>query len=98
MPKKKTYPYRLSAPKTSNPLKEMSWCVEKHIYVSCKIQGFKVGSQWEMGNLYCLTVKQGNKYKESEYKYTKDDIVDAIYDTYRYIYNKNYGKESSNSL
>lgn len=42
--------------------------------------------------MYCLTIRQGLDYKESEYKYTKEDIVDAIYDAYRYIYDKNYGK------
>jgi hypothetical protein len=93
MPKKKSYPYRLGKPKTENPLKEMSWCVNKHIFVSCKIQGFKVGGQWEMGDKYCLTVKQGDRYKESEYIYDKNNIVDAIYDTYRFIYERNYGKE-----
>lgn len=98
MPKKKSYPYRLGKPKTENPLKEMSWCVSKHIYVSCKIQGFKVGSQWEMGKFYCLTIRIGDDVREGEYIYTKDDVVDAIYDTYREIYNRNYGKESSNSL
>lgn len=70
----------------------MSWCIGKHIYVSCKIEGIKIGNQWEMGKMYCLTIRQGTKYKESEYIYTKDDIVDAIYDAYRYIYQKNYGE------
>lgn len=93
MPKKKSYPYRLGHPKSMNPMKEMSWCIENHITVSCKIQGFKVGSQWEMGDKYCLTIRQANNYKESEYKYTKEDVVDAIYDAYRYIYERNYGKE-----
>ena len=93
MPKKKSYPYRLAHPKTDNPLKEMSWCIAKHIYVSCEIQGFKVGSQWEMGDKYCLTIKHGKNKRKSEYTYTKEDVVDAIYDTYREIYNRNYGKE-----
>ena len=98
MPKKKSYPYRLAHPKSPNPMKEMSWCHSRHIYVSCKIEGWKSGGQWEMGKHYCITVRNGEQYKESEYIYTKDDIVDAIYDTYRYIYNKNYGKKSSDSL
>ena len=94
MPKKKSYPYRLGQPKTENPMKEMSWCHSKHIYVSCEIQGFKVGRQWEMGNKYRLTIKQGKKYSESEYMYNKDEIVDAVYDTYRKLYEINYGKET----
>lgn len=94
MPKKKSYPYRLAHPKTANPMKEMSWCHSKHFYVSCEIQGFKVGSQWEMGNLYCLTIRSGDNIRKSEYIYTKDDVVDAIYDTYRYLYKHNYGKKT----
>jgi len=97
VPKKKSYPYRLKAPKTDNPMKEMSWCEEKHIYVSCKIEGKKLGGQWEMGKYYCLTIRQGDQYRESEYKYTKEDVVDAIYDAYRFIYQKNYGKETEES-
>jgi hypothetical protein len=93
MPKKKSYPYRLGSPKTPNPLKEMSWCIKRHIYVSCKIQAFKVGQYWEMGNKYCLTIRQGEKYKESEYIYTKENITDAIFDTYRETYRINYGKK-----
>jgi hypothetical protein len=92
VPKKKSYPYRLSHPKTDNPMKEMSWCHSRHIYVSCKIEGWKSGGQWEMGKMYCITVRQGEKYKETEYKFTKEDVVDAIYDAYRHLYNKNYGK------
>ena len=94
MPKKQSYPYRLGSPKTANPLKEMSWCINSHIYVSCKIQGIQVGRQWEMGDRYCLTILNGGKYKESEYIYTKDDVVDAIYDAYRHIYKRLYGKET----
>lgn len=97
MPKKKSYPYRLKHPKTSNPMVEMSWCHGKHIYVSCKIEGKQIGGQWEMGKLYCLTIRNGNQYRESEYKYTKEDVVDAIYDAYREIYNRNYGKERKES-
>jgi hypothetical protein len=95
MPKKKSYPYRIGFPKTDNPLKEMSWCIDQHIYVSCKIQGFKVGSQWEMGDKYCVTVRQGSGYKETEYIFTKDDVVDAIYDAYRHIYKRNNNEDKS---
>lgn len=97
MPKKKSYPYRLAYPKTPNPMKEMSWCEEKHIQVSCKIEGKKVGWQWEMGKYYCITIRIGDTYRESEYIYNKDNVVDAIYDTYREIYNRNYGKEREES-
>lgn len=94
MPKKKSNPYALVYPKTPNPLKEMSYCINKHIYVSCSIEGHKVGSQWEMGDRYCLTIRNGDQYRKSEYIYTKDNVVDAIYDTYREIYKRNYGKET----
>ena len=94
MPKKRSYPYRLGSPKTPNPMKEMSWCFSKHIYVSCQIEGKKVNGQWEMGNRYKLTIKQGSKYSETDYIYTKDDIMDAIYDTYIKLYEMNYGKET----
>lgn len=93
MPKKKSYPYRLGSPTKPNPMKEMSWCFSRHMYVSCKVQGFKVGQYWEMGNKYCLTIRHGDKYKESEYIYTKDNIMDAIYDAYIYLYERNYGKK-----
>lgn len=94
MPKKKVNPYALSYPKTPNPMKEMSWCISNHIHVSCKIQGFKIGRQWEMGDKYCVTIRQGNKYRESEYIYNKDNVVDAIYSAYVFIYNKKYGEET----
>lgn len=93
MPKKKTYPYRLAHPKTPVPMKEMSWAETRHIRISCQIQGFKNGGQWEQGNKYKLTVMQGDRYSETGYDYTKDDVVDAIYDAYRKLYNMNNGKK-----
>ena len=92
MPKKKTNPYALGQPKTPNPMKEMSWCFSRHIYVSCNIEGWKENGQWVQGNKYCVTVRQGEQYNETEYIFTKENVVDAIYDAYRHIYNKNYGK------
>lgn len=94
MTKKKSYPYKLGYPKTLNPLKEMSKCIENKIYVSCDIEGFKVGNQWEMGNKYRLVIKNGSDIRRSDYVYDKDNIVDAIYDTYREIYKRNYGKQT----
>jgi len=89
MAKTRVNPYALKYPKTANPMKEMSWCIENKITVSCSIEGEQIGGYWEMGNKYCLTVRNGDQYKESEYIYDKSNIVDAIYDAYRYIYNKN---------
>jgi len=97
MPKTRVNPYALKYPKTPNPMKEMSWCISTHTYVSCNIEGIRNGSQWEMGDKYCITIRQGNSYRESEYIYTKENVVDAIYDTYRYLYNKNYGKKREES-
>lgn len=93
MPKVKKSIYRLGSPKTPNPDKEMSWCFSKHIYVSCRPEAIKDGRYWKQGKFYAVTIKQGDKYRESEYKYTQDNIVDAIHDTYRLIYQNNYGKE-----
>lgn len=92
MPKTRVNPYALKYPKTPNPMKEMSWCFSRHIYVSCNIEAWKEGSQWVQGDRYCITVRQGEQYQETEYKFTKEDVVDAIYDAYRHLYNKNYGK------
>jgi len=94
VPKKKSNPYALTYPKTSNPLKEMSYCINKHIYVSCSIEGSKIGSQWEMGDRYCLTIRYGDDFRKTDYIYTKDNVVDAIYDTYREIYKMNHGKKT----
>ena len=97
MPKKKSYPYRLGYPKTPNPLKEMSWCVENKMYVSCDIEAYKVDGYWEMGDRYRLTIRNGAHFRKSEYIYTKEDVVDAIYETYRELYNRNYGKKRKES-
>lgn len=90
MPKKKTNPYALNYPTSPNPMKEMSKCIENKIYVSCDIQGFQVGRYCEMGNKYRLVIKNGSDVRRSDYVYTKENIVDAIYDTYREIYKRNY--------
>lgn len=97
MPKKKTYPYRIAPAKAPNPLKEMSWCFSKFIYISCQIQGFKVGDRWEMGDKYKLTVRQGTRYSETDYIYTKDNVMDALYEAYIKTYNSNNGKATEES-
>lgn len=94
MPKKKTYPYRIGYPNTPNPLKEMSWAETRLIRISCEIEGFKVDGQWEMGDRYKLTIRQGEKYSETPYDYTKDNVMDAIYAAYRKLYNMNNGKKT----
>ena len=97
MPKKKFNPYALKYPRTPNPMKEMSWCIENKMYVSCDIEAFKVGNYWEMGKMYRLTIRNGKHFRESGYIYTKDDVVDAIYETYRELYKRNYGKKRKES-
>lgn len=92
MPKKKDKPFALGHPKTSNPMKEMSWAETRHIRISCEIEALKVGKYWEMGNKYKLTIRQGDRYKDTGYDYTKDNVVDAIYEAYRELYRMNYGK------
>jgi len=88
----KKNPYRLGSPTIDNPLKEMSWCHSKHIYVSCIPKAEFDGKYYKQKNEYALTIKFGGKYKESEYIYDKDNIQDAILSTYIEIYNNNYGK------
>ena len=46
-----------------------------------------------MGNRYKITIKQGSKYSETPYEYTKENVMDAIYYTYIKLYEMNYVKE-----
>lgn len=94
MPRIKKNPYQLGPPRGEHPMDEMSWCIAKHIYVSCKPEAIKEGRYWKQTNMYALTIRYGDKYRQSEFIYNKDDIMTAIWDTYREIYNKNYGKET----
>ena len=93
MPKKRTYPYRISMPNTSNPLKEMSWCLKHHIKVNTEPEGKKVGGYWEMTGKYQIVVSQGDRNKGSGFIYDKDNVMDAVYEAYRKLYELNYGKE-----
>jgi hypothetical protein len=93
MPKKKSYPYKILPPAMQNPLKEMSWCFSKHMYISYQIQGFKIGDKWEMGDKYKLIVRQGTKYSETDYIYTKDNVMEALYAAYIKAYNTNNGEK-----
>ena len=93
MPKKKTYPYRIAAPKSLNPMKEMSWCLKHHIKVGIEPEGRKVGQYWEMTGKYQVVVSQGDRNKGSGFIYTKDDVMEGYYEAYRKTYELNYGKE-----
>jgi hypothetical protein len=92
MPKIKTNPYRLGSPKTANPMKEMSWCFSRHIKVNIEPEAIKEGRDWKMTFMYQLVVTQGDRKSESGYIYTRDNVMDAMYDAYRKIYQMNYGK------
>lgn len=95
MPKVKKSPFLLGSPKQNNPLVEMSWCFAKKVYVSCKPKAVLEGKYWKQLDSYCLTIKNGDNYRESEYIYNKDNIQDAILDTYREIYRRNNENKST---
>jgi hypothetical protein len=92
MPRIKKNQFQLGSPKGKNPMKEMSWCISKHTYVSCIPEAIKENGYYRQTNRYALTIRQGQNYRQSEFIYTKDNIQDAIQDTYREIYKRNYGK------
>ena len=95
MAKIKKNPYQLGSPKGDLPMKEMSWCMARKVYVSCKPKAVLEGKYWKQLNEYCLTIRNGDNYKESEYIYNKDNVMNAIWDTYKYIYKKNYDENKS---
>jgi hypothetical protein len=98
MAKVKKNPFALGASKTPNPLKEMSWCHSRHITVITDLESFiNDRGYYEMTMRYGIIVRQGNREKKSGYIYTRDNVVDAIYDAYRHIYNNNYVKERQES-
>ena len=94
MPRVKKNPYKLGSPRGEHPMEEMSWCFSKHIYVSCKPQAFKENGYWKQTNMYAITIKNGTNYRESDYIYNIDDVMTAIWDTYKEIKKRNYGKET----
>lgn len=94
MAKKKSYPYRLGQPKTLNPMKEMSWCLSRHIKVNIEPEAVKTAKGWDTTGRYQLVMSQGNKISKSGYLFNKENVVDAVYDAYRKTYELNYGKET----
>lgn len=88
-PKKKQ---GFGSPKTQNPVDEMKWCFSKHIYVSVMPEAVMEGRYWKQTGMYAVRIKQGEREKVSPFIYTKDTIVDAVNDTYRKLYEMNYGK------
>jgi len=93
MPKVKKSPFQLGSPKTDSPMKEMSWCFSRHIKINVEPEAIKEGNEWKMTMRYQLVVNQGNRKRESGYIYTKDNVMDALFDAYRKIYQMNYGKK-----
>lgn len=93
MPKKRESLYKLAMPTSPNPMKEMSWCLRHHIRVTVEPEGKKVGSYWEVTGRYQIVVSQGDRNKGSGFIYTKDNVMDGVYDAYRKTYELNYGKE-----
>ena len=86
--------YRLGSPKTDNPVKEMLWCFSKNIRVIIEPEYFKnAKGDYEMTMMYQVVAEQGNKRQSSGYIYNRDNVVDAVNDAYRKIYQKNAKKE-----
>lgn len=92
MPKKKKNT-GFGSPKTFNPMDEMSWCFKRHIYITTEPEVYKGDDGWKMTGNFAIKISQGQKQRLSEYKYNKDNVMDAIFDAYREIYKRNYGKE-----
>lgn len=94
MPNKKNNPYRLKEASTPNPLKEMSWCINNNIIINTEPEGKKVGKYWETTGMYRLVARQGSRERATPYEYTKDTVMDALYEAYRKTYAINHGKET----
>lgn len=82
----------IASPKTDNPVKEMQWCFKKHIYVTYEPEAILDGGYYKQTGKYKVVVRHGENTKDSGYIYTGNDIIDAVNDTYREIYKRNYGK------
>ena len=82
----------IASPKTDNPVKEMQWCFKKHIYVTWEPEAILDGGYYKQTGKYRVNIRNGQQEKHSEYIYTGDNIIDAVNDTYREIYKRNYGK------
>ena len=94
MPKIKKNPFQLGSPKTANPMKEMSWCLEHHIRVVIDPEAIQQpNGEWKQTSRYQVSIHQGDRIRESGYIYSKDDVQDAVLEAYRQIYNMNYGKK-----
>lgn len=94
MPKIKKNPFQLGSPKTANPMKEMSWCLERHIRVVIDPEAIQQpNGEWKQTSRYQVSIHQGDRIRESGYIYSKDDVQDAVLEAYRQIYKMNYGKK-----
>jgi len=82
----------IASPKTDNPVKEMQWCFKKHIYVTWEPEAILQGGYYKQTGKYRINIRNGQQLNHSEYIYTGQDIIDAVHDTYREIYKRNYGK------
>lgn len=72
--------------KTENPMKEMSWCFKRGIYVFMEPNP-------KQPTMFRVVIKQGDNTNESDYKYTVRNIQDIVFDAYRELYKRNYGKK-----
>ena len=84
--------YQLGSPKTSSPMKEMSWCFSRGIKVNVEPEAEKIGREYKMTGRYQIIVSQGERSSGSGFIYDKDNVTDAVFDAYRKTYEMNYGK------
>lgn len=88
-------PTKLGFPKASNPYKEMQWCLAKSIKVFLEPETRKItANEYQMTGNYRVVIEQGARSpRRTDYIYDRNNICDAVNDTYVKIYNLNYGKE-----
>ena len=84
--RKKKSNYTINTCKTQNPMKEMSWCLKRGIFVF-------IEPNPKQQTMFRVVIKQGNNTNDSDYKYTVKDIQDVVFDAYRELYRRNYGKK-----
>ena len=78
--------FTINTCKTENPMKEMSWCFKQGIYVF-------IEPNPKQPTTFRVAIHQGENTNESDYKYTVRNIQDIVFDAYRELYKRNYGKK-----
>lgn len=71
------------------PHKEMSWCIKHDILVWADRYAEKIGRFYEERDLYRIVVRFGNEEKKGKYKFTHKTIINAVWNAWRQLYNRN---------